>query len=271
MDKTYTLSQVGFKHVIVQIISMAGVSLLLAVSMVLNSQGLLESLYGTGLCSVSPVIIPVYSQQPPYVIAVDPGHGGMDTGALAIVPEIQVIDTTAQALYQLLDSDPDFIPVMTRTASDPESGRRAQLANEGGASLLISLHANSDSHSSSKGFECFAQPPGRTFHQQSFRLAQLIVAGMADAGHTIRGDEQKTGIKYAYYYGDEKRIVDSSNDKIRSRKTFGILEKANCPRVLVEQCFITNQPDVNNWASETGCHTAAQIYYQAIKAYFSEI
>ena len=235
-----------------------------------NGAAMEEMLYGIGLCSVRPYYIPVNTDSAPYVIAIDPGHGGMDTGALAIVKEYQVIDTTAQALFDLLSADPDFVPVMTRTDTDPSNDERAATATTAGADLLISIHANSDSHSSSKGFECFAQPPGRTFHRQSYRFAGLIVSQMAAAGHTIRGGEEKTGIKYAYYYGSDKRIVDSSDSKVRSRKSFGILEKSPCPRVLVEQCFITNHSDVQNWATQTGCNRAAQAYYQAIKQYFSQ-
>ncbi len=232
------------------------------------SAGFLEALYGVARCTgYMSAVARVPS--PPYVIAIDPGHGGMDTGAQAIVEEYQVIDTTADYLYDLLAQDWNFVPVLTRTDTDPDSGERSQIANSSDARLLISIHANSDFHQSSKGFECFPTPPGRTYHNQSLQIAQLVVENMRKAGHTIRGDEQKTGIKYAYYYGNEKKIVDSSDTKVRSRKSFGILEKTNCPRLLVEQCFITNYSDVENWATDRGCKKAADIYYKAIKQYFS--
>ena len=227
-----------------------------------------EIIYGVALCDISAACKAVAAEMP-YVIAIDPGHGGMDTGAQAIVEEYQVIDQTVDYLYELLEKDENFTPIMTRTASDPESGPRADIANTAGANLLISVHANCDSHKSSKGFECFPTPPGRTHHERSLHFAQLVVAQMAAAGHTIRGGEDKTGIKYAYYYGNEKRIVDSSDNKVRSRKSFGVLEKTNCPRLLVEQCFISNYDDVNNWASPEGCKKAAELYYRAIKQYFS--
>lgn len=254
-----------------RVVLFCALSIFSALSYIYNSITVSEMLYGIGLCSVAPDYLPVSTHGPPYVIAIDPGHGGMDTGALAIVKEYRVIDATAQALSDLLTADPDFVPVITRTDKDPSNDERTATAASAGADLLISIHANSDSHSSSKGFECFAQPPGRTFHRQSYHFATLIVAQMAAAGHTIRGDEEKTGIKYAYYYGNDKRIVDSSDNKVRSRKSFGILEKSPCPRVLVEQCFITNHADVQNWASQTGCKKAAQAYYQAIKQYFEKI
>ncbi len=237
---------------------------------ILEGWGIGEVMYGIGLCTV-PTATVASVASPPYIIAIDPGHGGMDTGAQAIVEEYQVIDTTADYLYDLLAADENFIPVFTRTDTDPDSAERANIANEAKAQLLISIHANSDSHQSSKGFECFPTPPGRTHHRQSFEFAQIVVENMRNAGHTIRGDEYKTGIKYAYYYGKEKRIVDSSDSKVRSRKSFGVLEKVNCPRILVEQCFITNHTDVESWGTEQGCKTAAQIYYDSIKKYFGEI
>ena len=228
-----------------------------------------ELAYGTGCCTVTGRYLPVAVDGPPWVIAIDPGHGGTDTGALAITAEYKVIDTTASFLYGLLDDDMDFIPVYTRTDTDPSSRDRAAAANRAGAALLISIHANSDSSSASHGFECFPSPPGRTSHSDSLRLATIIAREMKAAGHTLRGGEEKTGVKYAYYYGNNKKIVDSNDDTVRSRKSFGVLEKSACPAVLVEQCFITNRNDVAQWASEKGCLKAAGIYYSAIKQYFS--
>lgn len=228
-----------------------------------------ETLYGIAACAVTGDFLPTLNTSPPYVVAIDPGHGGMDTGAQAIVEEYQVIDMTCAALYELLENDPDFIPVYTRTTTDPESAQRAAIANTAGAALLISVHANSDSHQSSHGFECFPTPPGRTHHADSLRFATIIASEMKYAGHTLRGGREKTGVKYAYYNGSTKQIVESTDDKVRSMKSFGILEKTNCPAVLVEQCFITNYDDVANWTGETGCRRAAQVYYTAIRQYFS--
>ena len=46
------------------------------------------------------------------------------------------------------------------------------------------------------------------------------------------------------------------------------MERPACPAVLVEQCFLTNYSDVENWTGEAGCARAARIYYEAICAYF---
>ncbi len=226
-----------------------------------------ELIYGLSACTVAGNFLPAAAAAP-YVIAIDPGHGGVDTGALSIADEYAVIDTTATFLYEMLAADPDFTPIYTRTDTDPESSRRAATANNAGADLFISIHANSDSHASSHGFECFPTPPGRTHHINALHFATLIAREMKNRGHHLRG-ESGTGVKYAYYSGKKKIIVDASDDKVRSMKSFGVLEKTNCPAVLVEQCFLSNHKDVADWAGETGCRKAATAYYNAIKAYFS--
>lgn len=230
---------------------------------------LAELFYGVGCCTVSGQLLPANTTAP-YVIAIDPGHGGMDTGAQAVVEEYRVIDMTAGYLYELLDTHRDFIPVYTRTDTDPDSSQRAAAANAAGADLVISIHANSDSARSSHGFECFPVPPGRTHHADSLRFATIVAREMKAAGHTLRGGEEKTGVKYAYYYGDNKKIVDSTDDTVRSRKSFGILEKVNCPALLVEQCFVSNYSDVATWTGEKGCRKAAEVYFSAIKQFFQK-
>lgn len=209
------------------------------------------------------------AENAPYVIAIDPGHGGMDTGAQRLMDEVDICDKTAGYLYRMLENDGNFTPVLTRNAdSFPSPKERAETANKRGACLLISIHANSDSHSSSRGFECFALPPGRQLHGRSLKFAALVSKHMQQAGRKIRGEAEAGGIKYAYYFGSEKKIVPATDDKIRSRKTFGVLENALCPAVLVEQCFITNSSDVAAWGSDEGCRKAARAYYRAIKEYF---
>lgn len=227
-----------------------------------------EVAYGVALCDTDKKAENISVTSPPYVIAVDKGHGGVDTGAQHIVDEIDVIEKTGRRLYELLEKDENFIPVFTRDkASDPDSRQRCRVAEQAWASLLISLHANCDSHKSAHGFECYPMPKGRTHHENSLKFAQIVCRNMEQRGHYLRG-ENKDGIKYAFYSGKNKIIVDSTDTKIRSAKSFGILENSPCPRILVEQCFITNYSDVENWATDRGCKKAAEIYYKSISDYF---
>ena len=203
----------------------------------------------------------------PHVVALDAGHGGFDTGANALVQELSVCEQTVDLLYALLDADPNYTPLRTRPNGEDRSIRdRAQTATDGGAQLLLSVHANSDeSTRQSHGFECFPTPPGRAHSEGAMRFALYIADKMGAAGHRLRGGN---GVRFAYYNGKQKQIVDSTDDKPRTQKSFGIVERPDCPAVLVEQCFLTNDDDVAQWTGEAGCARAARIYYEAICAYF---
>lgn len=245
-----------------------GLLLLLCVALAGTATELLLARFASAAPDSTPLPQPPYPLQtaPPYTVALDAGHGGTDTGAQSLIDEVIVCDKTVAALYALLSSDPNFAPMLTRTPEqDPPIKDRAETTNKAQASLLISIHANLDGSRQSHGFECFPTPPGRLYSAESLHFAQNIVNGMASAGHRLRGE---TGIRFAYYNGKSKKIVDSTDTRVRSQKSFGIVEKVGCPAVLVEQCFITNYKDVETWASDEGCTKAARIYYEAICAYF---
>ncbi len=205
---------------------------------------------------------------PPYRVAVDAGHGGSDPGAQGVVNEAQMNRQTAQALVEMLEADPNYIPLNTRDSYDTTAkpGERAAYANTQSPQLLLSIHGNSASEgSSASGFECYPAVPGRTWHRESFYFAELLAAGMQNAGSHLRG---RGGVRYLYYQGENKLLVESNHTEERQERSFTILEDVNCPAVLAEQCFVTNEADVAQFGSEEGCRRVAQIYYEAICGYF---
>lgn len=210
---------------------------------------------------------PAPADAEPYTIALDAGHGGMDSGAQSLVTELTVCEDTVDALYALLERDAHYRPVRTRpNGEDRSTADRVRAAADSGAVLLLSIHANYDGDTrQSHGFECFPTPPGRACAAQSLRFAQRIAERMAAAGHRLRGE---SGIRYAYYSGRRKQIVDSTDTRVRTLKSFGVVERAPCPAVLAEQCFISNRRDVEMWTGAAGCARAARAYYEAICAYF---
>lgn len=209
--------------------------------------------------------------KPPYTVAIDAGHGHFDTGANGIIKEITLCETTCDKLYALLSADSSYKPILTRQKGEnPKISKRASTAIAYKSSLLISIHGNCDHSSrSSHGFECYPTPPGRIYSAEAMRFAECIADGMGKAKHRLRGGG--SGIRYAYYNGERKFMVDITDDKVRTQKSFGIVEKPLCPSVLVEQCFVTNSDDVYNWAGAKGCARAARIYYEAICTYFGTV
>ena len=205
---------------------------------------------------------------PPYRVAVDAGHGGNDPGARGVVEEKQVTAATAAALLQWLEQDPNYIPLQTRESFDATAtpAQRAAVASAQSPQLLLSIHGNSAPEgSAAAGFECYPSVPGRTWHQESYYFAQQLAQGMQATGAKLRGHG---GIRYIYYQGEVKQLVESTHTEVRDERSFTLLEDVNGPAVLAEQCFVTSEEDVAQFGSEEGCKTVARVYYEAICAYF---
>ena len=206
---------------------------------------------------------------PPYRVVIDAGHGGADPGARGVVEEKDMTAATAAELLRLLQQDANFIPLQTRDSFDETAtpAQRAARANEHSPQLLLSIHGNSAANgSTASGFECYPAVPGRTWHQESFYFAQLLAKGMQAAGASLRG---RGGVRYIYYLeNDQKQLVESTHTEMREERSFTLLEDVDCPAVLAEQCFVTNEADVAQFGSEEGCQKTARIYYEAICAYF---
>jgi len=207
--------------------------------------------------------------EPPYRVAVDAGHGGSDPGARGVVQESDLNAATASALVAWLRKDSNYIPLQTRESYDvtAKPSERAAYVNAFVPDLLLSVHANSAGEgSTAAGFECYPSVPGRTYHRESLYFAGLLAWGMHKAGATLRGNG---GVRYIYYLeSGEKQLVETNHDEVRAARTFTLLEDANCPAVLAEQCFVTSVEDVDAFGDEDGCKKVARIYYEAICTYF---
>lgn len=209
------------------------------------------------------------------VVAIDPGHGGVDRGSEGPgFGEYEMTWRTANDLADLLEADGRFKPYLTITqeeSQDPDCARikpseRAQRAAAQGAQLLLSIHGNSDSSASTSGYECYAIPPGDANHDESLRFARYLTEGFGNLGQRLRGLD---GVRYLYYDDNNEKILYESDDtSVHDDPTFGVLEYAQCPAVLSEQCFLTNSADVDLLADEDGCQRAAQLYYEAICSWF---
>lgn len=209
------------------------------------------------------------------VVAIDPGHGGVDRGSEGPgFGEYEMTWRTANELADLLEADGRLRPCLTLTeteSQDPDSPRimpseRARRAAEAGAALLLSIHGNSDPVYGASGYECYAIPVGRDHHDESLRFAQLVAAKFGALGQRLRGAD---GVKYIFYDQDDNKYErDATDTDVYTDPTFGVLEYAGCPAILSEQCFLTNSADVDLLGDEDGCQLAARQYYEAICQWF---
>ncbi len=213
-----------------------------------------------------------YSSSKPYTIGLDAGHGGVDIGAKGIIQEVELTERTMAELQTLLEEDGRFRIILSREAGEGKTiPERSQLFQKKKLDIVLSIHGNANDDPKANGFECYPAPPGHGHHEVSLAFAKLLAEEMQTVGARLRGSGIE-GVRFGYYDENGKKIlVDASDTEVYPLDTFGVLKNLDCPAVLVEQCFITNEADVEQFGTEEGCKKAAAAYYRAICRYLERI
>ncbi|MGG6239479.1 N-acetylmuramoyl-L-alanine amidase [Nodosilinea sp. AN01ver1] len=173
------------------------------------------------------------------VVAIDPGHGGRDPGAVGIngLQEIQVIFPISLRVRDLLEAQGVTV-VMTRQDNvTVDLQARADTANRASANLFVSIHANAISLSRPdvNGIETYhASESGRRL-AAALQASMLAATGMRDRG-----------VKQARFY---------------------VLRATNMPSALVEVGFVTGAQDAPRLADPAWRETMAQAIARGILQY----
>jgi N-acetylmuramoyl-L-alanine amidase len=174
-------------------------------------------------------------------IAIDPGHGGTDPGAVGPAQTEEKVHTLAVAMYlrDLLrqaghqvvvtrESDTD-VATPGSTAGE-ELQARVNIANQADADIFISIHANAAANSAAHGTETW-------YYQSGEELAESVQIELAKLGLTNRG------VKQANFY---------------------VLKYTYMPSILVELAFLSNLEEEQLLTSESFRTQAAQAIYNGI-------
>ncbi|MBI4511939.1 MAG: N-acetylmuramoyl-L-alanine amidase [Deltaproteobacteria bacterium] len=98
-----------------------------------------------------------------FVVVLDPGHGGTNTGAAGVVEglyEKRFTLALSRAVAERLRREPDVRVVLTREDDRYVTLReRVRRANQIKADVLVSIHANASPSRSQRGFETYVLSP----------------------------------------------------------------------------------------------------------------
>ena len=178
------------------------------------------------------------------VIAIDPGHGGSDSGAsYGGIQEKDINLTIAKYIQTYLSNYEDVQVYLTRSTDKYlELSERVNHAVAKGADVFISIHNNASTNANTSGSMVFY--PNSSYRpdlgEEGSELSQSILnqltgLGLPDLGIRIRNSE--SGNKY-----DDGSIADYYG-VIRNAKLSGIAG------IIVEHAFLSNDYDRNNYLS----------------------
>jgi N-acetylmuramoyl-L-alanine amidase len=203
--------------------------------------------------------------RPVRVVAIDPGHGGPDRGTenprLGLMEKTFTLDT-ALRLRKVLEAR-GYRVVLTRDSDPPakiELQIRALIANQAGADLFVSIHYNSLAPDTrTKGIEVFTFPP------QSQRSSSEKGGAEAEASPVNRYDGWSVVLAHAVHR--EIRLTMKTDDRGKKLKHLGVLRALDCPGILVEGGFLSNDGEARRIDTPAYRQQLAEALAAGIDAY----
>ncbi len=204
----------------------------------------------------------------PPVIVLDPGHGGVDSGAIGPGGAVEktIVFNFTRELAQKLAAGGRYRVVMTRNGDKFVSlADRVKMARDANAALLISIHADT--------LQAAADVSGATVYTVADRASDAEAARIAErenAADRAAGVEQKqeaVGVAdilfdlkrretraYAHLFSrgvvDQWRGVARLNHNPERSAGFMVLKAPDFPSVLLELGYLSSRQDVKSLTSE---------------------
>lgn len=216
-----------------------------------------------------------------WVVVIDPGHGGVDPGAIGPkrTREKNVVLAVARALARVLEENPAIQVVMTRTTDTLIALEdRPRIANQAGADLFLSIHTNALHRPQVAGVETYFLDVAKT--EDAERVARMEnaairferpSAGLDPITFMLRDLDQNAYLIESWRWADlvQGALGESLDTPSRGVKSAGffVLVGANMPSVLAEIGYITNPEEEQKLRSKAYQDRVAESLARSIEAY----
>ena len=220
-------------------------------------------------------------------IALDPGHGGEDPGAIGRrgTHEKDVTLAIGRKLKRLLDAEPGMRAMLTRDADYyVPLAARVQKARRVEADLFVSIHADAFREPHARGSSVFALSESGATSSAARWLAQkenaadliggvnldtrdpVLARTLLDLSQTAQiTDSLKVGRHMLDSIGNINTLHKSSVEQAG----FAVLKAPDIPSVLVETAFISNPEEEQKLRSDRHQSKFAESMGDGIRRYFA--
>lgn len=206
------------------------------------------------------------------LIVIDPGHGGMDSGAVSRSGTLEKDVTLAEAreLRRLLLASGRYRVVLTRIDDRYVSlAKRLALTSVRGVTLLISLHADAspdrDVRGASVCIRSGANASPKLDNVGGPRTEPRAIAGALAA--QMSDPEPDSEFLQAKVIDSLDGDIKMTDAPMRADRLY-VLANSNTPSVLVETGFISSRKDEALLKSYRYQHTIASAILDALDDYF---
>ena len=220
----------------------------------------------------------------PITIAIDPGHGGEDPGAIGPggTMEKDVTLMIAQRLFELTQTDPALRAMLTRDGDwfVPLSARVAK-ARRVKADLFVSIHADAFSTSTARGSSVFVLSETGASSTAARWLASKENSADRVGGVNLNSAPEREvrqlllDLSTTAQINDSLRVGNSVLEELRGvgrlhkpsveRAGFAVLKAPDIPSILVETAFISNPEEEFRLTDDAHQQALATALFRGIK------
>lgn len=223
----------------------------------------------------------------PLVIAIDPGHGGQDPGALGMngTREKDVTLAISRELARQINATPGLKAVLTRDRDlFLPLPQRARLARAAKADMFISIHADAAENRSADGSSVYVLSLKGASSQRARWLADKensadLIGGvrLEKANNTLASvllDLTQSGhMRASEEVADQvlnglKRVGNNHKPHVE-RANFAVLRTSDMPSMLVETAFISNPEEERRLNDPAFVRKIAGAVLDGVNTYFT--
>lgn len=225
---------------------------------------------------------------PRRVIALDPGHGGVDPGTIGVsgAYEKQITLTAAREIKRMLELTGRFSVVLTRDRDVFVQLRdRVAIAREAGAELFVSIHADAIKDRSIRGLSVYTLSETAS-DKEAATLADKenkadLIAGINLNGKStdvtnilIELAQRETMNQSALFAAELVKQLSRRTKLLRNTHRFAgfaVLKAPDVPSVLLELGFLSNQQEERALRSKEYRDNLSAAVTQAVEGYFTDV
>jgi N-acetylmuramoyl-L-alanine amidase len=224
----------------------------------------------------------------PYVVMIDPGHGGIDSGAVSgDIFEKDITFSMSKTLKDILEQTGRYEVHLTRNDDIYlKLYQRVALARYKEADLFISIHADSINQANVKGASIYTLSD-QASDEQTQRLAERenksdLISGLdldiqdQDVAGILIDLSMRETMNQAKYFAS--RVVDAfDGQNIKLLKNphrfagFAVLKAPDVPSVLVEVGFLSNPSEARKLMQPQHQQKIGRALLSSIDSYFTTI
>ncbi len=211
-------------------------------------------------------------------VMIDPGHGGKDPGALGKKSkEKNLTLQIAKKLGNYIEQNVPGVEVEYTRTTDRfiELGRRAEMANEWGADVFISIHINANKNTRAFGTSTYVSGNARDEENLEIQRQENGGEDLKDEDYIYLANIQKQN------HANSTLLAGKIQNQFRTRAgrrdlgvkqaNFAVLWRANMTAVLIECGFISNANEEKYMMTDDGQAYLASAIYRAFKEYKAEV